>query len=195
MDSKRKIKNDMHVTTYYWKDLTCELCKVQLPDTVQIGGRVIKLIDYRVPSCSPYAVLETYSHNDAKSRVLHVLNFGGASALTVGRGRDSNVKVSDNSVSRTHSELVYVGGKFYQMDMASKFGTLKIFRRPLKIKKSLTIQAGKTVIGFALVTPRENCCLQTLGCIDKPKVSPYGNFDKVSITLSLTSIQTQTHSL
>lgn len=87
-------------------------------------------------------MIETYSNADEKSRIIHVLNFGGTSSLTVGRCRESNLKIPDNSVSRLHSEIVTNGTKFYQMDLQSKFGTLRVFRKPLRITNSLIIQAG-----------------------------------------------------
>lgn len=163
VDSKRKIKNYPHVTTYYWKDLTCELCKVQLPEAITVQGKEIsckfifqnqnrnkilnfylgnKLLDYQVPKGAKYCVLETYSHSDERSRIIHVLDFGLTPTLTVGRCRESNLKIPDNSVSRLHSEIISYGSKFYHMDLQSKFGTLRIFRKPLKITSSLIIQSG-----------------------------------------------------
>ena len=114
-------------------------------------------MDYHVPKESPYAVLETYLNMDENSKVLHVLNFGGTSSLTVGRCSESNMKISDSSVSRLHSEIVFSRNKFYQMDLQSKFGTLKIFRKPLKVMNSLMIQSGCSVLKFKFCPPKENC--------------------------------------
>lgn len=44
-----------------------------------------KLLDYQVPKGGKYVVLETYSHSDDKSRIIHVLDFGLTPTLTVGR--------------------------------------------------------------------------------------------------------------
>jgi pSer/pThr/pTyr-binding forkhead associated (FHA) protein len=99
-------------------------------------------LDYDVPGLSPYVVLETYSNADEKTRIIHVLNFAGTSSLTVGRCSESNLKIPDNTVSRLHSEIITDGTKFYQMDLQSKFGTLRVFRKPLRVTNSLIIQAG-----------------------------------------------------
>lgn len=115
-----------------------------------------KLLDYHVPKGSKYVVLETYSHSNEKSRIIHVLDFGLTPTLTVGRCREANLKIPDNSVSRLHSEIISYGSKFYHMDLQSKFGTLRIFRKPLKITSSLIIQSGCTVMRFKLHTPEQN---------------------------------------
>ena len=122
-----------------------------MPDTVEVKNKTMKIVDYHVPKGSPYAVLETYSNSDAKTRIIHVLNFGGTEFITIGRCRESNIKVADNSVSRMHSKLIYYRGKFYQSDLASKFGTLRIIRKPIKVQNTVTIQSGNTVLSFSLL--------------------------------------------
>ena len=46
VESKRKFKSYMHVSTYYWKDLTWELCKKRLPETVSAYGHTLSVNFY-----------------------------------------------------------------------------------------------------------------------------------------------------
>lgn len=128
VDSKKKVKSAMHITSYFWKDIRWELWHHKLPDTVTYRNKTMKIVDYHVPKGSPYVVLETYSKNNDKTRVIHVLNYGGTSSVTLGRCRDANIRIADNSVSRMHAELIYYHGKYYQSDMSSRFGTLRVLR-------------------------------------------------------------------
>lgn len=121
-----------------------------------MNRRPIKLLDYHIPSGSPYAVLESYFGTDVNSRIIHVLNFGAIRSLTVGRCRESNIRILDNSVSRMHSLFTHVEGKFYLTDLSSKFGSQRVFRRPMKVKENVTVQVGKTIATFMLTYPDED---------------------------------------
>ena len=44
--------------------------------------------------------------------------------MKMGRGHESEIRVNDISVSRTHAQIKYRDNKFYLSDNQSKFGTL-----------------------------------------------------------------------
>jgi len=77
------------VTTYFWKNLECELCKQQYPYETksQDGSQLLNIIDYEQPTWSHYVVLESISSNTSK--VIHVLNLTGNTKLFIGRGHDA----------------------------------------------------------------------------------------------------------
>lgn len=50
-------------------------------------------------------------------------------SISVGRADDNDIKLSDISVSRHHSEFFYKKGRFYLKDLKSKFGTLVKFEK------------------------------------------------------------------
>ncbi|MFM7852509.1 MAG: FHA domain-containing protein [Flammeovirgaceae bacterium] len=56
---------------------------------------------------------------------MFVLNFNNVDKIRIGRGHDSDLRINDNSVSRTHSciQKDYLGRYFIE-DCTSKFGTL-----------------------------------------------------------------------
>ena len=62
--------------------------------------KVIDLIDIEKPQ-GPYIILENISTNTAKS--VHVLGMKNRSIVRIGRGHDSEVRISDISVSRLHA--------------------------------------------------------------------------------------------
>ena len=54
--------------------------------------------------------------------------------LTVGRGHDCDVRITDISVSRLHAYISCdLKGNFYVADNGSKFGTLKLLTNPERI--------------------------------------------------------------
>ena len=66
------------------------------------------------------------------------------------------MRVPDISVSRVHAELSYSNKKFYLEDLESKFGTLILITKPIKInplikmKKSIKIQISRTCFTIRL---------------------------------------------
>jgi len=138
---KRVMKQSPIVTTYFWKNLECELCKHPYPyETRSLDGRSwLNIIDYDTPlpkkdgTASYYIVLESISSNTSK--VIHVVNFERTIKISIGRGHDAHVRVTDISVSRLHAMLIRsTQGYYYLMDNDSKFGTLALVRTPLKLK-------------------------------------------------------------
>jgi pSer/pThr/pTyr-binding forkhead associated (FHA) protein len=45
-------------------------------------------------------------------------------AITIGRGRNSSLRVTDITVSREHASIQRIGDEYYIKDCKSKFGTL-----------------------------------------------------------------------
>ena len=78
---------------------------------------------------------------------IHVIQLTGEE-LTIGRGHESDVRINDISVSRKHAILKYnEDGTLLLRDLKSKFGTLILIKKPLKIKeKKIHLQIGRTYI-------------------------------------------------
>jgi pSer/pThr/pTyr-binding forkhead associated (FHA) protein len=77
------------------------------------------------------------------------------SSFVLGRSHESDVRISDISVSRTHARVFMKDNKFHMEDMGSKFGTLALAMGHVSISdlchqsdlttKSL-IQIGRTLL-------------------------------------------------
>jgi len=72
----------------------------------------------------------------------------------LGRGHDSNVRVSDISVSRCHAILKYdfTDHSYYLEDNLSKFGTLVLAKQAIELDLDCTkaVQIGRSVISFTV---------------------------------------------
>jgi pSer/pThr/pTyr-binding forkhead associated (FHA) protein len=60
--------------------------------------------------------------------------------IKVGRGHDADIRVTDISVSRFHARINYDDelGEYFLEDNNSKFGTLIMVRKPVKILENCT---------------------------------------------------------
>jgi len=70
----------------------------------------------------------------------------------LGRGLDQDLRVNDISVSRYHAQIKFLYDKFILMDNLSKFGTLVMVKKGLKIYpgQSRSIQVGRSLINLHL---------------------------------------------
>ena len=89
--------------------------------------------------------------------------------IKVGRSHDSQVRITDISVSRCHALIKRSSkGDFIVEDNNSKFGTLVLVRKPLMLQKIQTnyLQLGMTLIELTLRDPNRmpTCSLRAM-CI------------------------------
>ena len=80
-----------------------------------------------------------------------MLNFDEKSAIKVGRAQQAEVRITDISVSRHHSTLTLndMDGSISVSDNFSKFGTLKLVKKPFVVRDEfspLYFQVGRAVI-------------------------------------------------
>ena len=88
---------------------------------------------------------------------IHVIKLNGEN-ITIGRGHESDVRINDISVSRSHACLKYdIGsGRLLLRDLKSKFGTLVLLKKPLTIKeKKIHLQIGRTYIEASLMSMKD----------------------------------------
>ena len=132
LDGKKQSQNLDGVYSYYWEELTCELCKepLKLRNEVQIRTKdsLLKytkeffLLNYKVPHNEKYMVLE--SDINCLSKAIHVVNFDFKKEYNVGRRVTNDITVSDISVSRAQASIkLKKDNKVWVEDLESKFGT------------------------------------------------------------------------
>ena len=141
LDAKKQSQKLDGVYSYYWEELSCELCKepLKLRNEVAIRhkGSPYKytkqffLLNYKVPSQARYMVIE--SDINCLSKAIHVIDFDHKKEYTVGRRVTNDVTVSDISVSRAQSSIKLRRGKVYVEDLDSKFGTFVKVRGTVEI--------------------------------------------------------------
>ena len=143
--SKVNQKNTDTSITYQWKSLECEICRTELPLSLWDRGIQFSLFDVEHPQC-PHIVLEAFPSERNASKHMHVIYIETKTAVKLGRGHESDVRINDISVSRLHAIIKYEDGIFSLADNNSKFGTLVQVLTPLQLTSSTTLQAGRSLI-------------------------------------------------
>jgi len=90
------------------------------------------------------------------SKTIHVINFDLKNSVKVGRAQIAEVRITDISVSRHHSNITLCSdGTVALTDNYSKFGTLKLLKSPLAIPcnktgidETIYIQVGRTTLSL-----------------------------------------------
>lgn len=100
------------------------------------------------------------SINSMPAKVVHVFDMR-YNVFKIGRSMETDMKIADISVSRTHSYLKVKDNKLVVEDNGSKFGTLVKIQRPLEVLRSrpeggkgqsTLLQVGRTLVYFNLDT-------------------------------------------
>jgi hypothetical protein len=128
------------------------LLLVRILDNFNVNGRIFNAIE--LPTYDgPYIVLETLDREKNLVNGCYILDMLEQKSFKLGRGHDTDVRITDISVSRSHARI-YLDekrNKFILEDDGSKFGTLLFLRKsvPLCGKFSdLYIQVGRTLINL-----------------------------------------------
>lgn len=84
-------------------------------------------------------------NNNIKS--IHVISLDEQNKIIMGRGHESDVRINDISVSRSHANITFLNGKIKIRDIKSKFGTLVLIKKDLPIlEKKIQLQIGRTYL-------------------------------------------------
>lgn len=114
---------------FFYKSTPCELCKTTFPSHVTIGDARLSIA--RVPTLTPpFILLENVVVGSAPPKGTYVCPMSDRKVLRLGRGHDSEVRIPDVSISRTHATIAFEDGDFYLRDNNSKFGTLVSMKKP-----------------------------------------------------------------
>lgn len=135
--------------SFFYRPLTCELCKGGYPMYVTLGNNKEPLVE--VPKTRPpFIVLENMVRDSQQhaTRGLHVISLAEKKLLRLGRGHESDVRIADVSISRCHATIRSHRGHFVLEDNNSKFGTLVALKKARALEESnpVSIQVGRTVI-------------------------------------------------
>jgi hypothetical protein len=89
--------------------------------------------------------------NNVKS--IHVIQIEKDQKIVLGRGHDSDVRINDISVSRTHASIIFLNGEILIKDLKSKFGTLALLKKDVEVKdKKVCLQIGRTYAEAGLMS-------------------------------------------
>ena len=157
LKQKMAKKEEKNLISYTWKQFECEICKKPYPYVFRSNGISYRLIDVEqdIPQDRNYLLLESLTFEKNSSRMVHLIMPDQEKKMfKLGRGHESDVRVSDISVSRCHALVKYneVNGRFYLEDNLSKFGTLVLAKGEIELEPEMTkaVQIGRSVISFTV---------------------------------------------
>jgi hypothetical protein len=113
LSTKLLRKESENLISMYWRTFECEICKQAYPYLFKTQNqRVYKLVDITLPAAAReaghYIVMESLPLEKNSSRTIHIMGFSERKNIfTMGRGHESEVRVSDISVSRCHAKIKY----------------------------------------------------------------------------------------
>jgi len=147
ISSKVTIRRKRSFTSYQWKTLECDFCKAELPFSLTYHATSLNLYDFPPPE-PPYIVLEAWEDNKRAPNAIFILSMAEGSSIRLGRGRDSDIRVNDISVSRCHALIRLSEGEFLLEDNSSKFGSLVQVTAPVPIPSmgKVALQAGRSLV-------------------------------------------------
>lgn len=150
LNSRKISRMTENCVTFSWKSIDCEICRSSIPFSVDRMGKESELLRIEKPK-SPFLVLEGVGNDKNSNKGVHIVGITGNNLITLGRGHDADVRISDISVSRTHATIKFLDGNFIVEDKNSKFGTLVNVPDRLKITplNNVVVQIGRTVLSFS----------------------------------------------
>ena len=156
-----KIDTTENCIVYIIKEVECELCKTKFPDYIKHEEKLYALLDFS-NEFQNYLTLESLTIDKNKNKFIYVVSLKKRK-MKMGRTHESDVLLSDISVSRVHSFLVVDNKKVYLEDNNSKFATLVLMQySAIKIMEGipLNFQVGRTYIDCRITKPFQlfNCC-------------------------------------
>jgi len=162
LQSKMVVRSFQDFQLFHWKALECELCKKPLPRVYTSEGTSMSLC--KAPS-EPTIIIDCYNKEKTQNRGLMILSMKEQANVRIGRGHESDLRISDISVSRSHASLRKNGDQFTLRDLSSKFGTLLLMNSPqlITLNSPLHIQVGRSYFilevkpGNYPVQPDVNC--------------------------------------
>ncbi|EGR31131.1 hypothetical protein IMG5_117240 [Ichthyophthirius multifiliis] len=152
LQSRIHPKITSYSVSFVYKTFDCELCKQPFPNMVKVKNIIYDTVEIPKPN-APYITLEILSKDKNICKGIHVISLDQRQNIKLGRGNDSDIRISDISVSRRHAQLSYNNGSFYLEDNNSKFGTLVLVKEPIVLdnnNSNIAIQVGRSVISFIL---------------------------------------------
>lgn len=171
LKNKISCRSSGPVTSYFWSDFMCELCKTPLPSIFKYKEQDLDLVSITYPN-RPFMILEDIRPDDHEFQILHLIDLASGETANVGRGHDCDIRLSDISVSRNHAKLRFSKGKYFIQDTKSKFGTLLNIKNSveLALNQSLNVQINRTIVKATVKKPfsiKSLCC-----CPNNAMVNP-----------------------
>jgi hypothetical protein len=168
-----KVESNELCSIYIIKPVECELCKTKFPDYIRHNGKLFALLDFNY-EYKNYMILESLTLDKHKNKFLYVISLENNHKIKLGRGHDSDILLSDISVSRIHCVISTENKNVYVEDNNSKFGTLILIQSPsIQMVENLPLyfQVGRTF--FTCRFKKQAKLFQCCGVSERPNLFYY----------------------
>lgn len=158
-----KVENNEYCNIYMIKEIDCEICKSRIPDYIRHNNKLFKIIDFKT-NFKNYFSFENLTLDKQKYKYIYIINLDKNKKIKIGRGHESNVLLSDISISRVHCFINVEDGHVFLEDNDSKYGTLVLIQTSninLTENIFLNIQIGRSFINCKIKKP-----FRIFGCCD-----------------------------
>ena len=157
-----RLEKNEHCCIYLIKEVDCELCKNKLPDYIRHKNKLYKIIEFKT-EFNNYISFENLTLDKQKNKFIYMINLDNKKEIKIGRGHESNILLSDISVSRVHCILNIINKSVYLEDNNAKYGTLVLVQtQRLNVidNADLNLQIGRTFINCKIKAPFKffKCC-------------------------------------
>jgi hypothetical protein len=153
----RSISNK-NCITYTLKLIECEICKTILPgkkfiykDFVRYNSKDYEVWDFIEHKFKNYIILETIISEKSNTKTMFIICFDNKKEIKIGRSHDSDIRITDISVSRYHAFLKLKADHIALEDNGSKFGSGVLLQHPkIPIYRDISfpLQIGRSVLIF-----------------------------------------------
>ena len=176
-----KVESNELCSIYIIKPVECELCKTKFPDFIRHNGKLFSLLDSQY-EYKNYLTLESLTLDKHKNKFLYVISLENNKKIKLGRGHDSDILLSDISVSRIHCIISTENKNVFIEDNNSKFGTLILIQSPsIQMVENLPLyfQVGRTFFNCRYKKPSKlfQCC----GVSERPNLYYYHKQNKLQV--------------
>jgi hypothetical protein len=120
-------------------------------DFVRYNKKDYEVWDFIEHKFKNYITLETVINEKSTTKTIFIVGFDSKKEIKIGRSHDSDIRITDISVSRYHAYIRFKGDHITIDDNASKFGSGVLLQHPkIPVLKntSLPIQIGRSLITF-----------------------------------------------
>lgn len=135
---------------YNFKQLKCKLCQKKFPDYILHNSKLYEILDLHTQiNYNSFMILESLTLDNLNNNYFYIISLDNKEEIDLGRAHESNIRISDISVSRHHCTFSVnkKAKKVFIHDNNSRCGTLILIQSPsIKLIEDMTlnIQIGST---------------------------------------------------
>jgi hypothetical protein len=133
------------LTSYFFNNFKCEICKAELPKSVvrcsAVNAEHSFLFNMGASTAETYMVLE--AENEPQWSVVSLKE---GETAEVGRSTASDLQLWECSVSKVHAQILRKSGEYFVKDLQSEFGTFVQLRKAMEVVGPIELEMGATVV-------------------------------------------------